>query len=253
MKFVRKNNSVTLFHLWNGVYAINRQQSEEKSDFIKTSDWLFLIKEALQSATQMQAKEVQFRVIKEADSLELIKEIACLGFTKKQDRIEFQAPHDQLASDEGSPIAWQAMEPLGKISLLQAAELLRQVEVGDPDCDPGEDTLGTIQGYLNDSVLTHGPECVQIGFYKNEPIAFIVAQVNPKTFWSRITYMGIIPTSRSLGFGKWVHRHGFQMMREHGGKLYQGGTVLSNQRMIHLFKLHGCAELRRMQEWIYKY
>jgi ribosomal protein S18 acetylase RimI-like enzyme len=84
-------------------------------------------------------------------------------------------------------------------------------------------------------------------------MAIVVAQINPKSGWSRITHMGIIPAFRSRKLGKWVHRHGFEMMRGQGGKLYHGGTVSTNTAMIRLFNQHGCKEYRRMQEWIYRF
>jgi hypothetical protein len=55
--------------------------------------------------------------------------------------------------------------------------------------------------------------------------ALTVVQMNPKSGWSRISYMGIAPKFRGQGLGKWVHRFSFRKMKEEGGKLYHGGTV----------------------------
>ena len=118
--------------------------------------------------------------------------------------------------------------------------------------DPNEDALIALKGFLNEPTLTHGPECVQITHLKDQPAALIIAQIEPATGWSRITYMGIMPEFRGQGLGKWVHRHGFKMMREQGGSLYHGGAVSSNEGMIRLFQNHGCKEYRRMQEWAFK-
>ena len=41
-----------------------------------------------------------------------------------------------------------------------------------------------------------------------------------------------------------------QMKRE-GGKLYHGGTVATNTRMIRLFERHGCDLYRQMEELVY--
>ena len=43
---------------------------------------------------------------------------------------------------------------------------------------------------------------------------------------------------RGKGLGKWIHRHGFSMMKAQGGKLYHGGTVTENLAMIKLFQVH---------------
>jgi len=84
-------------------------------------------------------------------------------------------------------------------------------------------------------------------------MAIVVAQIDPKSGWSPITHMGIIRAFRGRKLGKWVHRHGFEMMRDQGGKLYHGGTVSTNTAMIRLFNQHGCKEFRTIQEWIYRF
>ena len=88
-----------------------------------------------------------------------------------------------------------------------------------------------------------------IGSVDGEPAGIVVAQINPRTRWSRISYMGLAPRYRGRGLGRYVHRHGLAMMREQGGELYQGGTVETNRPMVRLFEAHGCRFYRRLEEW----
>jgi GNAT superfamily N-acetyltransferase len=108
-----------------------------------------------------------------------------------------------------------------------------------------------IQDFLVDPVLTAGLGCIHVGFMGDEIAAMTVVQINSKSGWSRISYMGVVPKFRTLGLGKWVHRYSFVQMKKQGGKLYHGGTVSTNTRMIRLFESHGCAVYRQMEEWIY--
>ncbi len=78
-----------------------------------------------------------------------------------------------------------------------------------------------------------------------------VVQINPKSGWSRISYMGIVPRFRGKNLGKWVHRYSFRVMKAAGGKQYHGGTVATNKRMISLFELHNCNQFCEMEEWVF--
>jgi hypothetical protein len=42
------------------------------------------------------------------------------------------------------------------------------------------------------------------------------------------------------------------MLKAQGGKTYQGGTSTSNARMISLFQRHGCKELERYEDWVWR-
>ncbi len=97
---------------------------------------------------------------------------------------------------------------------------------------------------MADPVLTHAPECIQVS-----EAGIVIAQVNPRTAWARITYMGLLPEHRGRGLGRWVHRRGFAMLRAQGGALYHGGTVETNRPMMRLFEAHGCRFHRRLEEW----
>jgi len=113
------------------------------------------------------------------------------------------------------------------------------------------ETAGTfISDWIHHEELSHGPECIHVGFVDDMPVSLCVAQVEKSTGWSRIAYMGLIPTHRGKGLGKWVHRHGFTMMKQKGGSEYVGGTSTDNLPMIQLFNSHGCKSVWQLEEWI---
>jgi hypothetical protein len=218
-----------------------------------TRDWIDLFKQGFEYVRSQGAKEVLLRVINEPELVGLIQELPGLGFSKSNDRIEYRAELSLLPSENGSPIVWEAMEPMGPWTEKSIINLLKEVGRGDPDFDvENEDIEAVFKGYLNDKVLTNNPDCVHVGLCEGKAAALVVAQINPKTGWSRIMYMGIIPTFRGKGLGTWVHRHGFEMMKAQGGTLYHGGTLVQNKKMIKLFLSNGCKEYRSMQEWACK-
>jgi GNAT superfamily N-acetyltransferase len=61
--------------------------------------------------------------------------------------------------------------------------------------------------------------------------------------------MGILPEYRGQGYGRWIHRHGLRMLKDQGGKVYQGGTLARNEPMTKLFLQQGCEKFRAMQIW----
>jgi GNAT superfamily N-acetyltransferase len=239
--------------LWDGVYFLDRSTPSKNLSDVGSAVWISLVEQAVQHGRELKAKEFQFRVTENVDSNELIQALPKLGFLKKHDRIEFRASIEDLPDDQQSPITWRSIAPSETTTITEAAALLHQAANGDPDYDPKDDAEAILKSYLADPVLTSNPECIQIGYLEKKPVAIVVAQINPKSGWSRITYMGVIPAYRKKGLGKWVHRHGFKMMRDQGGKLYHGGTVSTNRDMLKLFVDHGCKEYRRMQEWIYRF
>jgi hypothetical protein len=237
--------SVTLTHLWADVYGIVQKSVAEN---IAPENWLELFTRAIDSAMEKGAGRIQFRLIEGGGSEALARRLPDLGFQKKQNRIEFQRKLSELPTGIGSPIHWKTAKDIG-FSDPDVANLLSLVATGDPDSEPSDDPLTYIQDWLKDPVLTSGLECIGVGLIATRSGAFVVAQVNPKSKWSRISYMGIAPEFRGKGLGLWVHRHGFDMMRAQGGELYHGGTSSDNLPMLKLFERHGCEVFYRMQEW----
>ena len=239
--------NITLEHLWADVFAL-------KMKVLKIEGVPRLgevIQEALKVANCLKARMVMFRLIKgETASEEISNLLPTLGFKKKSERIEFKKSVDELPGDDGSPIKWKNTEELGW-SPQEIAKTLKQVAEGDPDTDPNEDPLLFIQDFLSDPVLTAGPHCIHIGYVDGEIAAFTVVQINPKTGWSRISYMGLMPQFRKQSLGRWVHSYSFKMIKFEGGKLYHGGTTSTNAKMIKLFESSGCDKFCEMEEWNY--
>ncbi len=172
-----------------------------------------------------------------------------LGFADCGLRIEYRSPVADLPDDAGNPLTWQSLDVVGEE---EAAAMFARTNEGDPHgLEPGEDPRAVIAGYLVEEGLTHGPDCIQIGYQGGEPVAFVCAQVSRSDGWSRITYMGLAPEARGRKLGTWVHRRGFTMLKAQDGQLYHGGTAASNAAMVHLFQRHGCVEFRRMFEWLW--
>lgn len=257
MKIIYKNEaghemaSLSLCRNWGTSYYLQPFCPNRFED-ISSEVWLDLLERAYIEAQKQSVTELQFRLLETKQTLKLAKKLAELGFQKILDRVEFRSNIEALPSENGSPLRWEKSSSSGVWSLEKVAQVFNRVAIGDPDCRPEENKLELLEGYLQDPSLTKTADCIQVGLLDDSPVALVIAQVNPKTGWSRITYMGVDPEYRGHGLGKWVHRHGFEMMRAQGGKLYHGGTVATNCAMIHLFKTHGCLEYRRMQEWLWK-
>jgi GNAT superfamily N-acetyltransferase len=174
-----------------------------------------------------------------------------LGFVRVSERIEFDAEVALLPDDAGSPLTWTTLPDLTSDSLHHASALLERAGEGDPDWNDDDDAFELLTGYLADPALNGGPDCVAVGTLGDSPAAIVVAQVNPISRIGRLTYLGVVPESRSHGLGAWVHRHGFAMLRAQGAERYRGGTLKSNYRMLRLFSRHGCKEWRRLEEWVW--
>lgn len=198
-----------------------------------------LIAEACARARDLGTRQLDYRL----EASDLSASLPGLGFVRRHVRIEYRTPLPELPDDAGTPLSW-AIAPLA-----EAVEVLGRAAASDPDWDPDDDPDAALLSYLEDPVLTHGPECVQVASVDGGVAGIVVAQVNPRTWWSRITYMGVVPELRGRGLGTWVHRHGFAMMRAQGGLTYQGGTVEGNLAMVRLFERHRCRFLHRLEEW----
>lgn len=237
--------AVSIEHLWADVFALKIKMIslDGLSDLEKS------IQEALDVAQMHTTRIVMFRLIKgEIASEEIGRLLPSFGFKKKNERIEFKKSVSDLPNDEGSPLGWKTAKELN-LNPEGIAKILKQVSMGDPDTDPTEDPLQFIQDFLADPVLTSGLECIHVGFFHGEIAALTVVQRNPKTGWSRISYMGVVPQFRKQNLGNWVHRYSFTVMKKEGGLLYHGGTTSTNLGMIRLLESNGCAKFCEMEEW----
>jgi GNAT superfamily N-acetyltransferase len=175
--------------------------------------------------------------------------LQAIGFSKRSDRVEFRAELHDLPEGANSPLIWRALDEDSQ-TLVLSAQVLDRCSSMDPNWDVGQLAPSLINDGLADTEFSSSLEAVQIGYLKGDPVAFVFAQVERSTGWSRLTYMGLIPELRGQGLGKWVHRHGFDMMRRQGGRVYHGSTTDTNLPMLRTFLAQGCKECRRVQEWI---
>jgi GNAT superfamily N-acetyltransferase len=179
-----------------------------------------LVPEALARARELGCRMVSFRPNVGVLGPRFRAALLESGFSELGQRIEFKTPLDALPLDDGTPLSWRA------VGREEAAAMLARVAEGDPRGDEKNDDPHTaIEEFFSNPRLTRGPD------------------------WARITYMGVAPEARGKGLGAWVHKHGFRMLREQGGKLYHGGTSTANAPMLRLFRTHGCRETDRMYEF----
>lgn len=206
-----------------------------------------LVPEALARALELGAQLVRIRPPTERLGPRFRAALLEHGFRELGERVEFKAPVEELPVDDGTPLEWRTLAEVGHEA---AAAMLARVAEGDPrGDDENDDPRAAVAEVLGAPSLTHGPDCVQVGCIDGEPVAFVCAQVNLSDGWARIAYMGVVPEARGRGLGAWVHRRGFRILREQGGRLYQGGTATANAPMLRLFRAHGCRETDRMFEF----
>lgn len=239
---------LSLEHLWADVYGIKYKRVAET---ISVTQVLGGIKNLLFDLDRKTVRQVNFRLIKDRNSNELSSLLPTIGFKKKNERVEYKKSLSDLPDDEGSPLTWKSAIELNWTDK-NIGDFLNLVSHGDPDSEANQDPLLYIQDFLADPVLTAGLQCVHIGFFKSEKAALSVVRINPKSGWSRISYMGIAPQFRGKNLGKWVHRFSFKQMKSEGGTLYHGGTDALNKPMIRLFESHSCNLFCEMEEWIYQ-
>ncbi len=240
---------VHLQNLWTDNYAILFNRPEIK---IEKSIWLQLFLKAKESAIRDGAKSILVRARKEYEYEKFKTILEELNFIKKSGRIEYQAEIQNLPSDSGTPFVWKTAKELNW-SNLEIALFTKEIVKDALDINPDEKPEDFISDWLQNKELTFGKECISIGFINNQtlnqPVALVVAQVEQKTGWSRISYMGLIPQYRRKNLGTWIHRRGFEMMKAQNGILYHGGTHIDNFAMRKLFEIHGCRLFTEMTEW----
>ncbi len=166
------------------------------------------------------------------------------GWKKEGGRVEFKTPVEALPLEDGTPLQWR---DLSEVGLDEAARVFGLAGVG-PDWDD-DDPHALIPGYLSEEGLTNTPDCIQVGYLDEVPVAFVVAQTESESGWCTLPFMGVVQGHRTQGLGVWVHRHGLAMLRAQGGQMYHGGTSAQNEPMLRLFERNGCALHAHMEEW----
>jgi GNAT superfamily N-acetyltransferase len=236
---------VSAEQLWANVYALKYNRPEIRLD---REIWKHLFAQAKTAAIDFGAETLNCRIRKEYDPHVFQDILTELSLKKISERIEYQCDLSILPGEVKSPLQWKTAKELGWNSQ-RIAQLTSEVTKDALDIDPDEKPEDFIQDWLHHDQFTSGPECIAIGSYNKKPCALVVAQIERGSGWSRLSYMGIVPEFRGKGLGKWVHRHGFTMMKDQGGKLYHGGTHAENLPMRKLFTSHGCKVFCEMEEW----
>jgi hypothetical protein len=241
--------SIRLVPLGEGFWVLSELTLRQDAVDSEQNQSVTLIQDIMTRVHLYSAKQVFSRIRKEAFFEKYGKSLEQAGFRHIGERVEFKTPVSYLPDETGSPLAWKTMDETGYDL---AIKLFGEVGQGAPDWDEDDDPEFLLRTYFSEPNLNSGAECVHIGYFNSEPAAFVLAQVSPDDGWSRITFMGVIPRFRGQGLGKWVHRHGFTMIRQQGGQDYQGGCLARNEPMMALFQLHGCREHCRVIEWVWK-
>jgi GNAT superfamily N-acetyltransferase len=231
--------------LWADVFGITYRGLESGAPL---SVWTQFLASALIAAREQGAGKLMMRLERKGSAPEIAAELERLGFVRKLERIEYRSPLSELPTEEGTPLTWQHAGEVG-LTTQAIAELVLRASEGDPDADPSEDPEKYIVDWLDDPELTCGMHCIRVAQFEGKVAALVVAQINPKDGWSRLSYMGVLPEFRGRGLGKWVHRHGFAELRRQGGVLYHGGTSSPNLKMRRLFETSGAKLYRVMDEW----
>ncbi len=214
--------------------------------------WNELFEQAVTEATRSHSsKKLGCRLHSDYDLEKFQQILGRLNFELKSKRVEFKQDLVNLPTEQGTPFRWKSLKELNwdRVKLI---DFITEITQGALDVEPDDKVEDFIEDFLSNEELTSGPECVHIGFLNENlisPCAFIVAQIEPKSGWSRLSYMGLIPEFRGKKLGQWVHKHGFEMMKAQGGKLYHGGTLINNLSMRKLFIDHGCKEFCALEEW----
>lgn len=215
--------------LWQ---VILRATSAEQLTKIHTP-WLTAVRELEPRPTHLLCR------LEVPSGLEVLAE---LGWHRDGERVEFRTPVADLPATAGSPLTWRGLEDVGFDLAARVFELAGK----GPEWDEDDNTRELINGYLaRPDALT----VIEIGMLGEVPVAFIAATVEPATGWCTLTFMGVVESFRGQGLGRWVHLRGFDLLRQHGGTTYHGGTSAPNLPMRRLFQNHGCQPYRHLEEW----
>lgn len=236
---------VTIEQMWEDKYSLKYNKPEEKHS---SENWLSLFSQAKNKGIEFGPQRMGLRVRLEYDADKIRNVLSNLKFSRISGRIEYQLEVESLPDETGTPLIWKTTQELNW-SESEIAEFTYKTLKDTLEDDPNDTPLSFIHDWLNHEELTHGKDCISVGFLNNKPAAIVVVQIEKKTGWSRISWMSALPNYRNQGLGKWIHRHGFHLMKKQGGVLYRGGTHESNVPMRKLFEMHGCRLFCEMEMW----
>ncbi len=171
------------------------------------------------------------------------------GAVERDGRVEFEAPLDQLPGN--APGDGLVFDPAPDRAT--AAAVLARCASDEPDgLEPGASPRRALHTMLGRPRRTRVlEEVVHLGRRRQDArfTAFVCAQVDPADGWSTITLLALDPALRGQGLGAGLQRHGFAMLRAQGGRVYRGGTSLSNVAMRGCFARNGVPEVARYRRF----
>jgi len=240
--------TLSVSEMEDGVSVLKYKKSEESSN-VSFDDWLKLFNQGVLAAKKHKSKKLICR-LKSNFELEMFKTILHqLNFQFKSKRVEYQLDVEKLPLESGSPFVWKSLTEL-KWSIKELVDFIKIITTDALDVEDDDDPNEFVKDILYNDELTHGSDCIHIGFLNESlPAAFVAAQIEKSSGWSRLSYVGLAPAFRQKKLGRWVHLHGFEMIKSQGGILYHGGTLKNNLPMRKLFLNHQCQLFCEMEEW----
>lgn len=231
-----------LFKLWANVYGLIVKNSWSRPKELDDE-----LQRILLEAQSKSVSKIHFRLFNQFSEFEkevLIKN----GFRYVDTRVEFKTELEKFSFDIDSKLEFKNLNEI-EWSKENLISFLSEVVKGDPSFDPDENIEDFIEDWFEDKELTVGNNCIYVGVCDDVPMSLAVTQVNLKTGWSRIAYMGILPGFRKQNHGENLHKFAIMKLKEMGGVVYHGGTSMENKPMLSLFKKNGCLYFRTIEEW----
>ncbi|MEN0063547.1 MAG: GNAT family N-acetyltransferase [Myxococcota bacterium] len=214
-----------------------------------------VIEEAVAVAKQLGAHKVALRMPELQCTEAVVAACARSGAAPGPGRVEFEALLADLPLP--APTDSERLSFVPAPDEATAAAVLARTAVASPNgLEPGETAEAVIRQILSrPHRTTRLPDVLHLGRRPgvSEPIAMVCAQIDPDDGWSTITYLSLDPQVRGQGLGSVVHRHGLAMLRAQGGRLYRGGTSLTNLPMRGCFARQGVPEVARYREFTWTF
>jgi len=83
------------------------------------------------------------------------------------------------------------------------------------------------------------PKLWGVVYASDRPIALILCSIEDDGI-GKVQYVAVIDEFQGKGIGKSIHKRAIILLKEHGAKLYRGGTSSDNKAMIKVFNNNGC-------------
>ena len=81
----------------------------------------------------------------------------------------------------------------------------------------------------------------KVATLKNENVGIIMPHIFPEDLkLGTLLEIGLKPEHRGKGYGRVLHAHGLEILKQMGAKKYLGSTETTNHAMLRVFELNGC-------------